>query len=217
MAMKQNEDVAGRLDEVARLLLEQGANPYRAGAYRRAAATLRALERPVAELFSEGGLEALEALPGIGPRIAHSIRELLLRGRLPMLDRLVGEGDPIALLTSVPGIGRALAWRIHDVLGIESLEDLEQAAHDGRLERLGGVGAKRMAGIRDSLAHRLSRVRGAGEPATAEEPDVAELLDVDREYRESAAAGRLRTIAPRRFNPTHEAWLPVLHTRRRIA
>jgi putative hydrolase len=40
------------------------------------------------------------------------------------------------------------------------------------------------------------------------------LLDVDREYREKAASGQLRLIAPRRFNPTGEAWLPVLHARR---
>ena len=37
---------------------------------------------------------------------------------------------------------------------------------------------------------------------------------MDREYREKAAAGSLRAIAPRRFNPTGEAWLPVLHTQR---
>src|SRR5690606_4473192 len=39
-------------------------------------------------------------------------------------------------------------------------------------------------------------------------------LDVDREYRGAAEAGALPTVAPRRFNPTHEAWLPVLHTQR---
>lgn len=44
-------------------------------------------------------------------------------------------------------------------------------------------------------------------------PDVSLLLDVDREYREKAGAGLLPKIAPRRFNPEHEAWLPVLHTR----
>jgi hypothetical protein len=37
------------------------------------------------------------------------------------------------------------------------------------------------------------------------------LLAVDRAYRERSAAGRLPTIAPRRFNPNAEAWLPVLH------
>jgi len=45
-------------------------------------------------------------------------------------------------------------------------------------------------------------------------PDVAALLDVDREYRKKAAAGSLRTIAPKRFNPSGEAWLPVLHAQR---
>ena len=49
---------------------------------------------------------------------------------------------------------------------------------------------------------------------TLEEPDVGLLLDVDREYRERAAAGTLPKIAPRRFNPAHDAWLPILHTRR---
>jgi len=45
-------------------------------------------------------------------------------------------------------------------------------------------------------------------------PAVATLLEVDREYRKKAAAGQLQKIAPRRFNPEHEAWLPVLHARR---
>jgi len=213
--MTLNEDIAGRLDEVARVLAEQGANPWRVQAFRRAANTLRALKTPVKDLFAEKGLEGLEALPGVGRRIAHAIRDLLTYGRLPMLDRLIGESDPIALMTSVPGIGPALAWKLHDELGIETLEALEQAAHDGRLERVEGLGAKRLAGIRDSLAHRLSRVREAGRPApAAQEPAVGEILDVDREYRESAAAGRLRVIAPRRFNPGRRPWLPVLHTRR---
>jgi hypothetical protein len=43
---------------------------------------------------------------------------------------------------------------------------------------------------------------------------VEELLDVDREYREQAGAGTLPRIAPRRFNSSRTAWLPVLHTRR---
>jgi DNA polymerase (family X) len=45
------------------------------------------------------------------------------------------------------------------------------------------------------------------------DPDVGLLLEIDREYREKAAAGLLPKIAPRRYNPEHEAWLPVLHTR----
>ena len=53
-----------------------------------------------------------------------------------------------------------------------------------------------------------------GAQRTVELPSVEELLDVDHEYRERAAVGTLRLIAPRRMNPRHEAWLPVLHTTR---
>jgi DNA polymerase (family 10) len=44
-------------------------------------------------------------------------------------------------------------------------------------------------------------------------PAVEVLLDVDREYRDKARAGLLPKIAPRRFNPGNQPWLPVLHTR----
>ena len=43
---------------------------------------------------------------------------------------------------------------------------------------------------------------------------MAALLDVDSEYLEEAAAGRLSTVAPRRFNPKGQSWLPILHTQR---
>lgn len=59
------------------------------------------------------------------------------------------------------------------------------------------------------LQRRPARVRGP-----VSEPGVELLLDVDREYREQAAKGKLRKIAPQRFNPSGEAWLPILHTQR---
>jgi Holliday junction resolvasome RuvABC DNA-binding subunit len=155
----------------------------------------------------------LDRLPGIGPVLARAIFSIVCTGRLAILDRLRGESDPTALLASVPGIGPKLADRLYHDLGLATLEDLEAAAHDGRLERLPGLGRKRLAGIRDSLAARLGRIRPAAvEPR--EEPSVSELLDVDREYRVRAAAGTLRRIAPRRFNPERKAWLPILHTHR---
>ena len=51
-------------------------------------------------------------------------------------------------------------------------------------------------------------------PTAAEQTPIADLLDIDLEYRQKAKSGKLPRIAPRFFNPTHEAWLPVLHTKR---
>ena len=215
MPISLNDNIAGRLDELASLLAEQGANRFRVQAYHRAAETLRSLALPVSDIFEKDELNGLESLPGIGVSIARSIRDILVQGKLAMLERLRGESDPIALLTTVPGVGDRLATRLHDDLGIESLEELEMAAHDGRLETFAGVGEKRLAGIRDSLAHRLGRLRlPQATTETASEPPVAELLDVDAEYRREAAAGRLKTIALRRFNPNGKRWLPILHTTR---
>jgi hypothetical protein len=215
-----NATIADRLARVADLLEEQGANQYRVQAWRGGASTIRRLSRPVAALLHAEGLPGLMALPGIGDALARAIRELVETGRLATLERLEGQADPVARLASVAGLGPTLAQRVHDELGIESLEELEAAAHDGRLAALSGFGPKRVAAVRDTLAARLRTRRrlegGAAERADArydvDIPPVAELLDVDREYRERAAAGTLPRIAPRRFNPSHERWLPVLHT-----
>ena len=210
----KNTEIARRLEEVAWLLNEQGANPYRVQAYRHTADILRRLDRSVTEILQQEGAEGLRRLPGIGESLARSIREVVLTGKLPILVRLRGETDPVSLLASVPGIGPVLADRLHHDLGIDTLEELEAAAHDGRLTNLAGIGEKKLAGIMDSLATRLGRVRAPGRLVAADEPPVEELLDVDREYRDKVAAGQLRRIAPRRFNPSGEAWLPVLHTQR---
>ena len=213
----QNQDIARRLREVAQLLEGQGANRFRVQAYRTAAETLERLAVPAAEIAQQQGTDGLQSLPGIGVSLARSIHTLVVTGRLPMLDRLRGRMDPVSLLASIPGIGPALATRLHDDLLIETLEQLEMAAHDGRLANIEGVGPKKLQGIIDSLTARLGRIRQSAASAAGHsptEPPVEELLDVDREYREGAQAGRLQRIAPHRFNPKKEAWLPILHTQR---
>jgi len=210
-----NEEIAQALDEVAELLAQQDARPFRAAAYRRAAETLRRDQMDAGERLAAGGLEALTALPGIGPSLGRAIAELVETGRLGLLDRLRGHADPEALLTSVPGIGPTLARTIHERLHVETLEELEMAAHDGRLARVPGFGARRVRGVAEALAGRLGRrARFPAEHPAGEPIPVAELLDVDREYRREAEAGTLRRIAPSRFNPRGEAWLPILHTER---
>ena len=213
MNERVNTDVAGKLEEAAALLSEQGANRFRVRAYARGAQTLRRLREPVSLILAAEGIEGLERLPDIGESLARAIRDIVRLGYFPMLERLRGDVDPVRLLASVPGIGPRVAARLHEELGLETLEDLEGAAHDGRLEDIVGFGAKRLAGIRDVLAHRLARVHPP--PAhTREQPSVEELFDVDREYRDAVASDRLLKITPRRFNPRRRQWLPILHTGR---
>jgi DNA polymerase (family 10) len=213
MPSADNEQIAAWLRQAAEMLHAQGANPFRVGAYRKAADTVLQHGGSLRELFAAKGLPGLDALPGVGPGIASAIAEMLQTGRWVQLERLRGSLDPALLFRTVPGVGPELARRIHDALGVETLEALEAAAHDGRLASVPGVGARRTATIRAGLAEILdrSRLRRPPPPGSGSEPPVAMLLDVDREYREGARAGRLTTIAPKRFNPEQEAWLPILH------
>jgi putative hydrolase len=199
--------------EYADLLALQEANPFRVNAWRRGASTLEALDRDVRDLLEAEGTDGLVELPGIGEGLASAIGEIARTGRLSQLDRLRGEAEPEQLLQSVPGIGPRIAHEIHEMLDVDSLEALEIAAHDGRLEKVEGVGKRRAAAIRGGLAEILGRST-ARRRSTGERPSVDLLLDIDRRYRQKASAGELDRIAPKRFNPEGKSWLPIMHADR---
>ncbi len=164
-------------------------------------------------IAEKGGREALEEVSGIGTSIASAITEMLTTGRWRFLEHLKGSASPETLFQSVPGMGPVLAHRVRETLKLDTIEGLETAAHDGRLEQVRGFGHRRAAMVRAALAEMLARVR-RGSLRRDDEPRVDLLLDVDREYREKATAGQLIKIAPKRFNPKRETWLPVIHTAR---
>jgi hypothetical protein len=213
MALAGNAAIASKLHEMADVLDQQHAGSYRINAYRRAARSIEQHEGSVEDMVHSGGLKALTEIPGIGRGIGSAIIEMVTSGRWAQLERLSGTLEPELLFRTIPGIGPDLARRVHDDLHVDSLEALEVAAHDGRLEKIPGIGARRAAAIRASLGERLG-ARHLRASHHADAPPVELVLSVDREYRDKAATGALRTIAPKRFNPSGEAWLPVLHTQR---
>jgi putative hydrolase len=208
-----NQKVAGKLREAADLLEQQAANPFRVSAYRHAADTLTYLQRDLRELIQAEGLKGLTALPTIGPGIAAAVHELVTTGRWSQLERLRGTLDPVRLFQTIPGLSAKLAQRLHDTLNADTLEALELAAHQGKLETVKGIGPRRSAALRATLANMLGRIRSR-RTTIRNGPGVDLLLDVDEEYREKSESGRLPTIAPKRFNPEGRSWLPILHTHR---
>ncbi|KAB2860553.1 MAG: DNA-binding protein, partial [Anaerolineae bacterium] len=208
---------------IADLLEGQNANPFRIRAYREGAATIRAHEDPVADFIRQDEFEALKALPGIGEGIAAVIGEYVSLGESSLLAELKAGVSPESVLTTVPGIGDELAERIVEQLDVHTLPELEEAAHDGRLDTVEGFGSRRVEGVRKALAGMLNRSAKRqvqnpdgqdGKVSQEAEPSVELLLQVDADYRKQAKAGELHKIAPRRFNPKKEAWLPVFHTKR---
>jgi hypothetical protein len=225
-----NAQIADILEQVADRLEAQHANIYRIDAYRAGAAVVRSQQSSVQDLALAGGREALDVLPQIGTSLSGAIDEIAHTGKLRLLARLEGQLSPVELFKTVPGIGEELAERIHRELDIDTLEELEVAAHDGRLDEVAGFGPRRLEAVKDILATMLSRsARGRARrfdelekigakvdrPETDEaRPDVSLILDIDRDYRQAAQENALPRIAPRRNNPDGEAWLPIMHSHR---
>ena len=203
-----NDDIAAKFERVAVLLEEQHANPFRIRAYQDAARTLQRLKTPVTDIYRAGGKPGLVHVPTIGDSLADAIIEIVETGRYGTLERLEGEHDAVTLFATLPGVGDQLAQRLVEEHGFETLEELEVAAHDGSLDDIEGFGAKRVQGIKDTLAVRLSRRPPA---PVSTDPDIGLLLRIDETYRDRATLGVLRKIAPLRFNPRGEAWLPIMH------
>ena len=214
MADPTNDEIAAHLREIADLLEAKGEGEYRIAAYRRGADRLESQEDPVIERLRKGGREGVRAIPGIGSSLAGVIAEFAARGSSSTAERLRAEVDPERLFSELPGVGEELAQKIVEELDIRSLEELEQAAHDGRLEGVAGFGSARVEGVREILDSRLRRRPGGSGYGAGERPSRELLIKVDEEYRNKAAADQLRRIAPRRFNPEGKRWLPLLKTKR---
>ncbi|MCK4708535.1 MAG: DNA-binding protein, partial [Gammaproteobacteria bacterium] len=209
-----NHEVGDKLREIASLLEAQHANPFRSRAYSNAANTLDNLPEDVGDLIRDKGIQGLIELPAIGVGIARSIYEYVAIGRITRLENLHGASDPVGLFRTIPTVGRTLAERIHNTLHIDTLESLENAARNGQLDKVEGLGSKRKEAIEDWLLkhfgthrHRLSDAQHSDNT-----PDTALLLKVDAEYRNKAQARKLPFITPKRFNPENKAWLPILHS-----
>ena len=215
-----NKEIADLLDQIADLLEIKNANRFRVQGYRNGAQAVRSSEKNIARTAREGGEQALQEIPQIGEGISGIITSYVDSGRSQMLERLQGEVAPEDLFQQVPGIGSTLAKRIAEHLDIQTLEELEQAAHDGRLAEIDGFGKEKVRNLKISLSGMLSsaaqrqRSRASGEDKPKHRPGVDPRLNVHQEYRRKAQEGELPKIPPKRFNPEGEAWLPILNISR---
>jgi DNA polymerase (family 10) len=146
----ENSFIADRLDAFASLLELSDANPYTWRAYRRAAATIRGAPLPVAELVRAGRVRRLR---GIGPGIEARLRELVETGDIAELAELER-----VLAPDLVGLGRYLglsatrAVELARALDVRTVDELREAAAEGRLRSVPGIGPKTEAQLLEALA-----------------------------------------------------------------
>jgi DNA polymerase (family 10) len=125
-------------------------NPHAVRAYRRAADNVREAAFPVAELVASGRARELR---GIGPSIEARLRELVETGSIAELDELERELAPdLVGLGRYLGLGARRSIELARSLGVRTADELRDAASEGRLRTVPGIGPKTEARLREDLA-----------------------------------------------------------------
>jgi DNA polymerase (family 10) len=142
--------VADVLEQIAAFLELRGENPFRIRAFRSAARAIGSYGGDLRQGLDDGSLAAAK---GVGPATLQIASELINTGRAGILEELREQVPPgLVEMLAISGLGVAKIRQIHDVLGIESLPDLEAAATDGRLAKLPRFGRKTSENILKSIA-----------------------------------------------------------------
>ncbi len=146
--MRKNSDVAKILYEIADLLEIQNVQ-WKPQAYRKAAQTVESLSEDISVVAKEGHLAEL---PGIGEHIAKKIEEIVKTGKLAYLEKLKKEIPlDVESLFQIEGLGPKKIKLLYQKLKIRTVEDLKDAATEGKLRKLRGMGEKTEQHILQSI------------------------------------------------------------------
>jgi DNA polymerase (family 10) len=199
------------LSRIAAYLELHGENKFKARAYETAAKALRGFASDdVAGALERGELAAVR---GLGPATLAVVRDLIEHGTSRYLEQL-RQTTPEGLLDmlDVPGLTPAKIHAIHEALGVETIDELEEAARDGRLAKMPRYGKKTADRILHGIAMRRARghqrlyyqARGEGERLRAmieAHPDVARATIAGPLRRHCETVGNLDVVAASRRNP----------------
>ena len=182
-------------NDIADMLEIKDDSPFRITAYRRAARALEEMGEDIAAVIARGPKEVLK-IHGIGRGTAEKIQEFLERGTCTYYEELRASlPTGITTLMSVPEVGPKTALMLNEKLGIGTIDELEQAATEGRVRTLPRMGAKTEENIIRGIA--LIRRTKERQPIGRVLPLAQEIFDALRalkEVKEVALAGSLRRM-----------------------
>jgi len=188
-----NQELSKIFFELADFLEIDGVS-FKPFAYRKVAIALDGYKDDVAEIYKNGGLEALKKIPGVGEGIAKAIQEYLKKGKIKQLEDLKKK-LPMKLeeLLRVEGLGPKKIKILYQELNIKNLVDLEKAVKNHKIAPLFGFGEKTEKNIVQGLEF-LKQSKGRfllGEIMPTVR-DVVERLKNRGEIKEISVAGSVR-------------------------
>jgi len=188
----KNIEVAELLNELADYL-EFANEPFKIRAYRKAALVIEGLSEDVEQVWNEN---RLEELPGIGEGIAKKIDEFLKTGKLKYLEDLKKK-TPVDVegLGKIEGIGPKTMLKLYRQLKVKTVNDLEKAAKQGKIQDIAGLGPVVEQNILKSIEFaKKSKERVPLGFALASAEEVVRMLKTLKEVERVGVAGSTRRM-----------------------
>ncbi|HXM50827.1 MAG TPA: DNA polymerase/3'-5' exonuclease PolX [Pyrinomonadaceae bacterium] len=142
--------IAAALQEIGALLELKGGEYFKARAYKQGARAVAELTEDLGKLVKENRLTFVK---GIGYALAKQIQDLYTTGQSTLLNQLRAELPPgIIELSNIPGLSVKKVERLHQELGISTVEELKAACESHQLRDVKGFGAKTEQNILAAIA-----------------------------------------------------------------
>lgn len=142
-----NNKIADIFDEIADMYAMENVQ-FKPRAYQKAAISLRSLNRDVKDVYEEGGLKALNEIPGIGESMALKIEEIIKTGKIKEYKKMKKKMPAkVEEMTAIEGVGPKLVKEVYEKLGVKTVKQLEEAAEKGKISKLEGMGEKTQENI----------------------------------------------------------------------
>lgn len=147
-------DIVDILEDIAVLLELKGDNPFKIRAYSGGARVLEMMEEDLGDVIAE---ERLDAIKGIGSALVDKIKTLYATGELEYYTKLRESISPgLIEMLEIPGLGGKKVKKLHDAIGVESIDALQAACESGKVEALKGFGKKSAEKILSGIANRAA-------------------------------------------------------------
>ena len=147
-------DIVDILEDIAVLLELKGDNPFKIRAYSSGARVLEMMEEDLGAVIAE---ERLATIKGIGSALVEKIQTLYATGELEYYTKLRESVAPgLIEMLEIPGLGGKKVKKLHDAIGVESIDALQAACESGEVEALKGFGKKSAEKILTGIANRAA-------------------------------------------------------------
>ena len=147
-------DIVDILEDIAVLLELKGDNPFKIRAYSGGARVLEMMEEDLGDVIAE---ERLDAIKGIGSALVDKIKTLYATGELEYYTKLRESVAPgLIEMLEIPGLGGKKVKKLHDAIGVVSIDALQAACESGEVEALKGFGKKSAEKILSGIANRAA-------------------------------------------------------------